>query len=80
MRYYKRPLDKEELMEEHYSALEAGVPCPKCELGKGLRASSAFEIGLTGWEKYVFLHCDLCGANFVGRGGEWHYMRYQVGG
>jgi hypothetical protein len=58
--------------------LKVGDPCPKCELGKGVRESSAFELMLTGWENYEFLHCDTCGANFVGKGGEFHYMQYQI--
>lgn len=60
---------------EHYLALGIGCKCPKCELGKGLRASSAIEVGLTGWEAYEFLHCPICGAYFAGRGGDFVYLK-----
>lgn len=49
--------------------LRIGDPCPNCDLGKGLRASSAIELGLTGWEEYTFLHCPICGITYVGRAG-----------
>ena len=61
---------------KHYSTLSIGDICPKCELGKGLKESSAFQIGLTGWENYEFLHCPICGANFVGKNGSWAYLEY----
>ena len=55
-------------------ALKEKSNCPKCNLGDGLRLISAIEIGLTGWEHYEFLHCNVCGANFVGRSGAWKYL------
>ena len=61
-----------------YQDLKSGSPCPKCELGKGLRDITPIEIGLTGLENYVFLHCDICGANFVGKNGMWNYLSYQA--
>ncbi len=60
--------------------LNLGVksPCPKCNLGKGLREIDVFELALTGWDNYNFLHCDTCGAIFVGHGDKYTYMKYQI--
>ena len=65
------------LMEEFFK-LKVGDSCLKCNLGKGLREVSVIELFLTGWENYEFLHCDTCGANFVGRDGDWMYMKYVI--
>lgn len=51
--------------------LDEGVTCPICELGKGLRKMHPIDLGLTGWENYEMLHCDICGVTYVGKGGEW---------
>ena len=49
--------------------LKVGVKCPNCGLGKGLRAASAIELGLTGWDNYKFFHCPICGIFYVGHKG-----------
>ena len=60
--------------------LGIGGECPKCQLGKGLREIGPIEIGLTGFDNYQMLHCDVCGANFVKRYTAllWHYMSYMA--
>jgi len=50
---------------EEFPILRVGELCLKCELGRGLREIDTFELMLTGWDNYEFLHCDICGANFV---------------
>lgn len=59
---------------DRYGLLKVGDKCPKCELGKGLRSASALEVALTGWDNYTFLHCDTCGAFFVGKGKKYMYL------
>lgn len=65
-------------MLEHYFALGKGDKCPKCGLGNGLRESFPLELGFTGWENYDFLHCDTCGASYVGKGEDWGYLKHQI--
>ncbi len=63
-------------MEHHYGLLKAKDPCPKCNMGKGLREANVLELGWTGWENYEFLHCDICGAYYVGKEADFVYLRY----
>lgn len=63
--------------EEKVHKLKLGDPCPNCGLGQGLRASSAIELGLTGWDEYSFLHCGICGITYVGRGGAFERINVE---
>ena len=67
-----------EKIEEYI--LDIGDPCPKCGLGKGLREISPIRLGITGWESYRFLHCDICGASFAGQGVGFFYLKYYSSG
>lgn len=62
--------------KQKYLELKIGDSCPNCNLGKGLRASSPIEFGLTGWEDYHFLHCPVCGITYVGHKGA--FTRFNV--
>ena len=62
-------------MGEEY-ILDTGDKCPKCEMGEGLRDLEPLSIGITGWENYRFLHCDICGANYAGKGLGFFYLKY----
>jgi len=61
---------------ERYT-LKKNSPCPKCGLGKGLREAYPLELGWTGWDNYDFLHCDVCGAYFCGKGTDMMYLKAQ---
>lgn len=61
---------------EHYGLLSIGDSCPKCKMGQGLREAYPLEVGWTGWENYKWLHCDICGAFYVGKGVDYIYMRH----
>jgi hypothetical protein len=63
-------------MNEHYGLLIPKDDCPKCKLGKGLRKADAIELGWTGWEHYDFLHCDICGAYYCGKGADFIYLPF----
>jgi predicted RNA-binding Zn-ribbon protein involved in translation (DUF1610 family) len=60
--------------------LSVGAKCPICELGKGLTEISAIELALAGFENYEFLHCPICGANFIKRKDDslWQRFTYQA--
>ena len=65
---------------DSYLTLATGMECPKCQLGDGLRLADLLEFGVTGWEHYNCVHCDTCGATFVGKDeGDWHYLRLNEG-
>lgn len=68
------------MTEEKTYMLGIGARCPKCQLGKGLREVPPIELGLTGFENYKILHCDICGANFVKKKAAllWKDMPYQA--
>ena len=58
--------------------LKENDSCPICNLGKGLRKGEASELSLTGgFHNYDWLHCDTCGAWYMGRDGS--YSRFYGG-